>query len=366
MAKLKFCVCGAGAGGLAISAYLASRGCAVNLYNRSAERIAPLRHSKEITAQGELEGRFDLDLVTSDLGEAIDGVQVIMVVIPAMAHGDLARHLAQHVQPGQLVILNPGRTFGALEVGQVFKSAGVAADVTIAEAQSLIFACRVLEPGTVKILKFKNSVPLSCMPAWRIPELITLLHDALPQFMPGDDILKTGLSNVGCILHPIATVLNSAWIEDNRGDFDFYHQGISRSVSLVIEAVDEERLAVARGLGITVPSVKEWIYLSYGIHGDTLYDALQNNPAYKGIIAPRNLNHRYVHEDIPMGLVPISSLGKMLGVATPTTDLIIQLAQLVSGKNFYENGRNVESLRLDGMAVKDLRELAINGLYGAT
>ena len=44
---------------------------------------------------------------------------------------------------------------------------------------------------------------------------------------------------------------------------------------------------------------------------------------------------------------------------------IIDVAQLVTGKDFYSGGRSVESLQLDGMAVKELRELAINGLYGA-
>ena len=52
-------------------------------------------------------------LVTSDMGEALEKAQVIMVVVPSSAHADIARAAAPHLKDGQIVILHPGRTCGA-------------------------------------------------------------------------------------------------------------------------------------------------------------------------------------------------------------------------------------------------------------
>jgi len=361
MSYPKFCVIGAGAGGLSIAGYLAEKGCRVNVYNRSYERIMPFVDSKEIDIHGELECRVKVNLVTSDIAEAVNETEVIMVVVPAMAHKDIAEKLSGCLQDGQIVILNPGRTFGALEVRNILQKNGINKNVVVAEAQSLLFACRVIEPGSAKILKVKNVVPLSCIPSWQIPEIIKLLKPVIPFFIPGDNILQTGLSNIGGIFHPATTILNTAWIENTRGGFEFYHAGISQNVAKVLEKIDDERIAVSAALGIRVISAKEWIYITYGIHGGNLYEAIQNNPAYSGLVAPRNINHRYVTEDIPMSLVPISSLGDYLDVDTRTMKSIIQLASIIHDVDYFEKGRNVSNMGLDQLSVKEILKLALEG-----
>jgi opine dehydrogenase len=51
----------------------------------------------------------------------------------------------------------------------------------------------------------------------------------------------------------------------------------------------------------------------------------------------------------------------MLKVATPTINSIIHLASVMRGKDFWENGRTVESLGIKGMSIKDIRLLAVTG-----
>jgi len=357
----KISVFGAGAGGISIAGYLASIGCKVNLYNRTYEKIKPFIDTKEISLHGEIEGTFNLNLVTDDVCKALKDTRIIMVVVPAMAHKGIAEKIAAHLTDDQIIILNPGRTFGALEFRNTLKAKGLKKKIVVAEAQTLIFACRVIAPGSVRILKAKNSVPLSCIPAWKIPEIIKSIKPMMPFFMPGDNILQTGLSNIGGIFHPVTTLLSTAWIENTRGDFEFYHEGISEKVATVIERIDEERIAVAAALGIRVLSAKEWIYIAYSIHGSDLYEAIQNNPAYKNIIAPRNLNHRYITEDIPMSLVPISSLGDHLKVETNTMKSIIQLASVIHGTDYFKEGRTVSSIGINGLSVKEILKLALEG-----
>ena len=188
-----------------------------------------------------------------------------------------------------------------------------------------------------------------------------IIKRAFPQFVPGDNIFKTSFNNIGAIFHPALTVLNAAWIEASQGDFEYYIQGASLSVSKVLERLDKERLEVAAALGIKAMSAKNWLYTAYSASGKNLHDAIEANPGYLGIKAPDRLNHRYIDEDVPMSLVPLSSIGDMLKVKTPTIKFIINIASIMRGKDFLKEGRKVENLGIQGMSVKDIRMLAVSG-----
>lgn len=356
--RIKFCVIGAGHGGMAMAGHLAIMGFSVNLYNRREERIWPVRIRGGIEVTGEVQGFGRLNKVTSDIKEAISGVDCIMVVVPATAHRDIAEICAPHLLDGQVVVLNPGRTLGALEFKQVLKEKNCDKDIIIAEAQTLIYASRVMNPGQVKIFRIKNSIPVASVKAYKIPEVLKILNIPYPQFVPGDNIFKTSFDNIGSIFHPAITILNAGWIED-ASEFQFYIQGCSLSVSKVLEKLDQERVQAAAALGIKATTAREWLYIAYDATGKTLHQAMHANPGYRGIIAPPDLNTRYITEDVPMSLVPISSLGKMFGVSTPTIDSIIHLASIIHEVDYYSTGRNVEKLGISKMSVKEIRLLAI-------
>lgn len=185
-----------------------------------------------------------------------------------------------------------------------------------------------------------------------------VIKQAYPQFVPGDNVLKTSLDNIGAVFHPALAILNAGWIEDPE-DFEFYFQGASHSTCLVLEALDKERVAVAAALGIRANTAREWLYLAYDAVGKNLYEAMHANEGYKGIKAPDTINHRYISEDVPMSLVPIASLGDMLGVPAPTTKAVIHLANIMHNCDYYQSGRTVEKLGLAGMSVKDIRFMVV-------
>ena len=83
------------------------------------------------------------------------------------------------------------------------------------------------------------------------------------------------------------------------------------------------------------------------------------NPGYRGIMAPTNLNVRYLSEDIPASLVPIASIGEMFKVPTPTLKALIHLGSIINGCDYWNEGRTVEQLGIAGMTLKELRLLAI-------
>ncbi len=361
MNKLRFAVLGAGHGGMAMAGHLAIMGFPVTIFNRSIERLNLIKLSGGIELSGAVEGYGQIEMATSNMEEAICNANVIMVVVPANGHRYMATNAAPFLKDGQIVILNPGRTGGAFEFHQVLKEHGNTRDVLIAEAQTLLYACRNTNPAQVKIFGIKNSVPIAALPGNQTVELLKTIRPIFPQFVPGDNVIKTSLDNIGAVFHPALMVLNAARIESTRGDFQFYYEGITKAVSLVLEKLDQERVEVAAALGTRAMTAKEWLYMAYDAHGKTLYNAIKNNIGYKGIFAPATVDHRYLWEDVPMSLVPIASLGDLLGVATPTIKHIIHLAGLMNGCDYWEEGRTVAKMGLANLNHKEIRHIALEG-----
>ncbi len=357
----RFAVLGAGHGGQAMAGHLAYLGYQVSLYNRTDERLQPIRNSGGITLNGVINGFGTIEVVTSDIAEALADADIIMVVVPANAHSFIAKEAAPYLRDGQIVVLHPGRTGGALEFLHIVNSSGIKAEVTIAEAQTLIYAARNNNPAQVTIYGIKNSIPVAALPGHHTAQVVNALRVVMPQFVPGDNVLKTSLDNIGAIFHPGLVILNAARIEATRGDFDFYMDGATPTVAKVLEAMDAERIAVAAALGIPAMSARNWLYVAYDAVGRTLYEAIQNNHGYAGIKAPTGIYHRYITEDIPMSLVPIAALGDLLNVPTPTIHSMVHLGSLLLGENYWELGRTVERMGIAGLSATQIRRFVLEG-----
>lgn len=358
---MKICVLGAGHGGLAMAGHLGLMGFKVNLYNRGRKRIRAVIQRKGIKVEGEVKGFGSVELASTNIKECLLDTDVLMVAVPAVAHRYIAQTCAPFLKEHHVVVLNPGRTGGALEFYNTMKEQGLKKFPFIAEAQTFIYASRSLGPAHAKIFSIKNSVPLATLPAYWIPGVLKVIQRAYPQFIPGDNVFKTSFENIGAVFHPALTILNAGWIEETHGDFEYYIQGASESISMVLEKLDKERLEVAAALGIKVISAKTWLYTAYSATGKNLQEAIYDNPGYRGIKAPERLHHRYVDEDVPMSLVPLASLGEMLGVKTPTIKAVIHLASIMRGIDFWKRGRTVEKLGIQGMSIKEIRLLAVTG-----
>ena len=348
-----------------MAGHLSLCGIDVSLYNRGEDRIRAIKEGGGIellSANDNIPRGFaELTTVTSDIKEAIRGRDVLMVVLPATGHGFIAEQLAPHLEDGQIIVLNPGRTGGALEVLNILRAKNCRADVVVCEAQTLLYASRSMNPAQTQIFRIKNSVPVAAIPAHRTPEVVKVLRTALPQFIPGDNVMKTSLDNIGSIFHPAVTVLNAGRIESTNGDFEYYTEGITASVSLILEKMDRERVCVAEALGFRAMTAREWLYIAYDSAGRTLFEAMRNNRGYDGIMAPKTILHRYMTEDIPMSLVPIASLGRFCDVPTPTIDSIILLGSILHEKDYWECGRTVDRMGLTGMSLRELRSFIIEG-----
>jgi len=360
-----YTVIGAGHGGKAMAAHLALLGLQVTLYNRTFEHISiiKLRGGIELeSSETGVRGFGKLKRITSDMGEALESAQMVMVVVPSSAHVDIAKTAAPHLKDGQIVILHPGRTCGALEFTKALKDNGCTADVTIAEAETFIYASRSDGPNQARIFRIKEAVPLAALPASRTQAVLEALRPVYPQFIDGVNVLHTGLNNMGAIFHPALTLLNMGWIEATHGDYQFYIDGVTPSVARVLEVLDRERVTVASSLGIRARTSLEWLKLAYDTDGENLHEAIHNQPGYYGIKAPATLNHRYVFEDVPMSLVPIASLGMRYGVSVRGMESMIRLGSMVHSTDYWRRGRTVEKLGLGQWSVSELTRYVNEGV----
>ena len=347
--KKRIAVIGAGNGGCAIAGHLAMMGHEVVLYSYFDSEIEKLRVSKTIELTGVISGVGKLHRVTSNIEEAICNAEIIMIVTIANVHGELAKQMSRYLSDGQLVVLNPGRTGGAIEFKVALDSVGFDKKIYLAEAQTLIYACRLAGDALVNIIGMKERVMLSTLPASDTSYVLKILSSLYHCFIPVENVLVTSLENIGAIFHPCVVLFNAATIE--RGTQFYFYRDMTRRVAEFIEMFDKERINVGKAYGIELMPVKEWISYSYDkIEGETLLERMRNNPAYYNIKAPVSIESRQLLEDIPTGLVPIFELGQLKNVDMPLFQSIIRICSTLLGKDFITEGRTLKKMGIDSLS----------------
>ncbi|PAB59608.1 NAD/NADP-dependent octopine/nopaline dehydrogenase family protein [Anaeromicrobium sediminis] len=343
---MKVAVIGAGNGGISMAAHMALKGNEVSIYSKFNNEMKEIIDKGGIYLKnGCVEGFAKMKLASTEISKVIKDAELIMVVAPAFAHKDIANEIAPHLEDSQIVILNPGRTGGALQFRKIVKEKNKNLEsIVIGEAQTLIYASRKVGPAEATIFGIKEKVSFAVLPSSAIDVAKEKIQKIFPQFTPLENILETSLLNIGAIFHPAPCIFNAARIESTKGNFEYYHEGITPTLGKILEKIDEERMNVAKGLGVKNKSTIEWLKDAYGVEGNSIYECIQKNKSYSGIKAPSNINTRYISEDVPMSLVPIAEFGQLVDVETPTIDMIINLANIIHDKDYRENGRKLEDM----------------------
>lgn len=344
---MRISVIGTGNGGQAISGWLALQGHQVSLFGRRAETVAQLSATCKIELQGAVEGIGRLMEVTDNIHKSVHDAEIIMVVTTANAHASIARQIAGDLIDGQIIILNPGRTGGALEFKRALDASGCKARVYIGEAQTLVYACRLVENGKVNIIGVKDKVLLSALPATDTQFILDRITSAYPCFYAAENVLRTSLENIGAMFHPCVLLFNAATIE--RHDEFWFYRDMTPEIAGFIEEFDKERLSVGEAYGINLLSVSEWISYAYPeTIGTTLCEKMRNNPAYHDIKSPSSIFTRQLTEDIPTGVLPIMELGEAAGVKVPLLRSMVDICSRLLHIDFREEGRTLENLGLAG------------------
>lgn len=359
-------ILGAGHGGQAMTADLTLSGHEVRL-------AAVPRHSSNlqllqafggivlegVTSSGLPVGTARPALMTTDLAAAIKGAEVILVVVPAFGQETYMEEIIKHGEKGQIVVFNPGK-FGSLAFAQKCREHGREGDFLIGETQSLIYAAKTRGLGHVNIKAVKDELPFAALPSRRTAEALWKLTDIYPQFAPAFNVLQTSIDAPGLIIHPISTLMNMSRIEQ-MGPYRNSHYDITPGVAHIMDAVDRERMDIAGYICRETYSFIDTMYVMYKVRGESVYDTMYQISAHNVQMAPENLQHRYITEDIPYGLVTVASIGKMLGVPTPGMEAIVNIACMANGVDYWSTGRTADKLGIDGMDLTSLVRYVTRG-----
>jgi opine dehydrogenase len=348
-------VVGAGVGGLAVAARSALRGCATSVVDIDPAVVAAIGRRGGIEVQGREAGFAPIARATTRAQDVIGGAELVIVCTQAPQLPDVARALDPLLGADHVVLVKPGCTGGALEFRNVAAQARRAGTV-FAEADAFVFGCQVPEPGVVRIGSVKRSFAVASLPARAVSRVLERVQAVFPEARPAESVLHTGLSNMNAMLHIAPMLANVGRIELESESFDFYGEGVTPAVARVMGVHDAERLAVARALSVSVPSVQEWIGATYGVEDDDLYSAIARLSAdvYGPVPAPATLEHRFLTEDVECGAVPIADLGRRLGVDVALTTHSIGLASTLLGRDLQTSGRTAERLGLAGLSADEI------------
>jgi opine dehydrogenase len=352
-------VIGAGNVGCALAGDLALRGIDVRLFNRSPERLRAIREAGGISLTGEIEGFARLPLMTDSLAVAVDGADVVALTVPTVSLPTYAAALAETTTPEQVIWLNPGHSGGALFLAAEFHRLAAPEGRKLCQLTTASHICRITAPATVRVfLRARASV--AALPSVHLDEC----HERLAALLPGelgrcDSILEADLANVNALLHPPGMLCNAGWIEATRGGFGFYAQGTSPAVAHVMEAIDRERLALAKRLAVRADPFPE-IFAQLGFvdtveAGPDAYRAVHASRLIHPIRAPSTLDHRYLHEDVGWGLVPWMHLAAAADLPTPTIDSLINLASTINGLDYSRQGLTLERMGLHDKSAEQIR-----------
>ena len=354
-------ILGGGNGAFATAADLALAGHGVRLWSRSAPALGPLAADPTIalTAEGR-GGKARLARATTDLADAVAGAEVVIAPLPATSHDDLAKRLAPHVDPGQIILLTPG-TLGAYAMARALARAGAMLPYALAETGTLPYLARKTGPAAVSAPVRAANLPLGVFPASRAERTLARLAELFPAVRPCGDALDAALTNAGPVIHPPLVLLNAGPIDGGR--FDIHAAGTTPSVRRLVDAVDAERVAMRQGWGYPAPHYELATYYDEARAAEGLYGAgARARVVASGLWSEiLTFEHRYVTEDVVLGLTLLESAGRAAGIETPAISGLLLIFGALLGRELSGRGRALEHLGLGDFNRREIRAFLREG-----
>jgi opine dehydrogenase len=357
-------VLGGGNGSFAAAGDFALGGHEVRLWRRGAGVVAEHRAAGSRIVLKDVNGRHDvqLSLVTSDIGDAVNGSELILCPAPAFAQADIAKQLAPHLRDGQVVFVPPA-TFGSMIFASAARDAGNHAHVSFAETGTLPWLTRKHGPFEVAITIRAKRLPVGVFPLKTADHALDVIGRAFPGVIePCGDALSGALMNAGPIIHPPLIVMNAGPIEHFER-WDIHKEGTQAAIRRVTDALDAERIAIREALGYGGPHFPlAHHYASEGeiwMYGRGSHDRLTDSGDWRERIVLTE--HRYMREDLQLGLSLLVSVADLTGVATPLATSFLAIGGTICGEDFLEDGRTLASLGLGCLSRAELQALLRDG-----
>lgn len=382
----KLTICGGGNAAHVIIALASHAGWQVDVFAPLADEAERLQTGMAagngMTAQTEgqpIVGRARR--VSANPADVIPGSELVLLALPAFAHGSTLQTIANFLDPHVTLGALPARGGFDYQAFSILKESQRPA--RLFGLQTLPWACRINTYGReVQILGTKAATSLAAIPAGEAPRLADMLSPLFTlKLTPVSSFLTLTLANTGQLIHPgIMYGLGQGKENDTfaQDEVPLFYQGVDDVTAGILQALSDEVQAIAGALADRVPgfnpqeiiTLYEWVMRSYPndvADGSTLRRAFNTNRAYAGLRLPTrpvepntfviDYQTRYLAEDVPYGLVVLRGIAQLVGVDTPTIDDVITWAQAHLGHQYLVNG---------ALSGADLNKTRAPQVYGIT
>jgi len=343
-----------------VAALCLSEGAEVVLFSAYGMELAAMRASSGISLRGAGPvGTYQIDRdgapsvrTTAELDTAVRDAEVIFMTGPVHKQRTYAMVLADHLTDGQILVLAPGRSLGALETAWLLRIGGSTADITIVEAQGLPYWIRA--EGAVLNLTEAGTPVAATLPSGR-EQVLAGLHRFIPSISK-DSVVASGFADGSALVEfpallmggpalgsgAITVPVGGTPLPENRT----FATLIGLEQRHVMELLAEERRTVARAYGVRdLPDIDTWT---------TCHAGTGRGAGARPVPDPDGAK-RLLRDGVIGSLVPLESAAGLAAVDVPVTRSMIILASAVLGADVAAAGRRLDTIGIDVDDVDDAR-----------
>ncbi len=359
---MKIAVIGGGHGCHAAAADFSEQGHEVRFWRRDERALAAILSAgaiRLIDAAGERS--VQIHCVTTDIAEALSGAELVLSPLPATAQDGVAATMAPHLTDGQVIAIPPG-TLGGLTMSRIIRQAGNNSELSFVESGTLPYLARLRGDDLVAISARTTRLPSGVYPARLTEHALGVASQAYPAIEPLRDVLDAALMNAGPIIHPPLILMNAGPMQ-HFDTWDIHNEGTQPAIRAVTDALDEERIVIREALGYGEPHFPladhydddrpEWMY------GNAAHERLTDSGDWREFIDLTQ--HRYMREDVAMGLALLVSIADWAGVECPVARGLLAMGSAICSEDFRHGPRTWEALGLAEMGGEELREMLNEG-----
>ena len=321
-----YCILGEGNVGITLGAFLASKGNKVKIYKEN--KLNRERKDWEVTIEGSFNTKGKISLITNNMSIAMKDADLVFIAVPAFCRKKYLDKMVSNIHKNINIVFFPDN-YGVWELKSMVSGTKKEKLIKAVGSSSFLYPCRKFNDNLTIVKGTKREVFISSLNKKSLNHIFPLLKAIWDTLEIKKNYLEIQFLNMNSIIHPAVLLLNLGRIENQKGKFDFYNEGITENIAEIIHKIDLERIEVGKAFGIELKSLEEVMKTTYLSEESNLHRSLSKSLVHKDGLAPSSLDSRYIKEDIPYGLAPISNLGKIKGVVTPVIDTIINLSDIL-------------------------------------
>jgi hypothetical protein len=360
----KVTVLGGGPDARLIAALCLAEGAEVTLFSAYGAELEALAAAGGVTLRGHGPiGTFQINQpaipsikTTAEIDRAIASAELIFLTGPVHKQRTYAMVLADHVRDGQVLVVAPGRSLGAVEAAWLLRVGGSKADVTLVEVQGLPYWHQAV--GSVLNLTASGPAWASTLPSNR-GQVLEALKRYLPNILPALSPVHSGFADGSGLVEVPALAIGGPVAPSGRKELprggvplpenENFRVLIGPGHRAVMAEMADERHRVAMRFGVRdLPSLDDWL----DIHAGT------TEPAKARPIPSAAQATALVRCATIGSLVPLASAARVAGVEAKTTEAMIALVSSLLGSDIAKAGRRLETIGVTADTIDDARQLS--------